>query len=450
MGNLRKWLKGLKQYPSLAVGLLLVALFAVVSIYTVIAIPYTEAVDRWSDTSLRLENPRLARPVWFDWFTSDSLPRTFNITLDDEETIVREEPLADGMKRVTVTFPFEYDYDGFPSHLRLFTRWTYEATERASISVLWQKPDGEQITLTEIGRVPPAYTYYISSDRDLRAVLNAPPHEGLFAVDPSVPSDEREVLYGDYAMILRADMPETASLDMLRLVVFGRVHGWAGTDHLGRDLLLALMWGAPVGLAFGILAAVGAQMSTFVLAGIATWFGGRTERIMQWITQVNIILPVLPILIMIAHLYQPRLWTILGLVIALNIFSGAMLTYRAMFLQLKEAPYIEAAQAYGAGNFRIIFRYLLPRIAPTLLPQFVMVIPSFVFLEAALAVLGLGDPYLPTWGKVLNDAYTSGALYHRHYYWIVQPAVLLMGIGFAFSLVGFALDRIFNPRLRQI
>jgi peptide/nickel transport system permease protein len=77
-------------------------------------------------------------------------------------------------------------------------------------------------------------------------------------------------------------------------------------------------------------------------------------------------------------------------------------------------------------------------------------VPGYVFLEASLAVLGLGDPILPTWGKVINDANTSGALFNGFYYWILEPAALLMIAGLGFAAVGFALDRIFNPRLREL
>ncbi len=121
-----------------------------------------------------------------------------------------------------------------------------------------------------------------------------------------------------------------------------------------------------------------------------------------------------------------------------------------MFLQAKESPYIEAAQAYGAKDSRIIFRYLMPRIAPTLLPQFVIIVPTFVFLEATLAVLGLGDPILPTWGKVLDGAVSNAALLRGYYYWFLEPAALLMALGVGFSLIGYSLDRIFNPRLRTV
>jgi peptide/nickel transport system permease protein len=85
-----------------------------------------------------------------------------------------------------------------------------------------------------------------------------------------------------------------------------------------------------------------------------------------------------------------------------------------------------------------------------LVPGFVTLIPAFVFLEASLAILGLSDPVLPTWGKVLNDAHQNGALYKGYYYWVLAPAILLMLTGLGFAMVGFTLDRIFNPRLREL
>jgi peptide/nickel transport system permease protein len=138
----------------------------------------------------------------------------------------------------------------------------------------------------------------------------------------------------------------------------------------------------------------------------------------------------------------------LGATILLSIFGGGIKTYRAVFMQVRESAYIEAARAYGASNGRIIFNYMVPRMIPMLIPQLVTLIPSYVFLEASLAVLGLGDPVLPTWGKIINDAWSNGALYGGLYYWVLEPAALLMLTGLAFAMLGFSLDRIFNPRLR--
>ena len=133
----------------------------------------------------------------------------------------------------------------------------------------------------------------------------------------------------------------------------------------------------------------------------------------------------------------------------MNIFGSSLKEYRAMFMQFKEAPYIEAAKAYGCSNWRIIFKYLLPRIVQVMVPQLVISVPSFVFLEATLAYLGVATPYLPTWGKVINQALNQGT-YWGYYYWVLEPIALVLVTGLAFAFVGFALDKILNPRLREL
>lgn len=442
-------LRELRRYPSAIVGLVVIGIFVVVSIITVIAIPYNEGIRLWrAGPGVWEDNARRAAPVWFDWFTRDRMPRTIVMHLD-EATMTRE-PIGDGMERVEMVFDVEYPYDGFPQELTLFFNGNFTGG-RASLSFYWWRPDGQVITVDEDREIREARGRYpISQDMNLRARLGAAPHVGLFAEDLDVRAAEMKPLKGNYRMVIKGEVPEEDEFHEVKIVIYGQVEGWGGTDHLRRDLIVGLLWGAPIGLIFGVLAAIGAQVSTFVLAGIGTWFGGKVDFIFRRLTELNMILPFLAILIMIAHMYQPSIWLILGIVIALNVFSASYLTYRAMFLQAKELPYMEAAQAYGAGRFRMVFTYLLPRALPMLLPQFVMVIPTFVFLEATLAVLGLGDPQLATWGKIINDAQANSAMYMGHYYWMVLPSILLMTIGLGFALVGFSLDRVFNPRLRTV
>lgn len=420
-------------------------LFVVASVYAVIAIPYSEAIRLWKGgPGIWDEKPRTAMPIWMDYLTRDRLSRTVIVTGESQGATMTEDLIGDGMKQVEMVIPLVFQYDTFPQEVNLFV--VIEGVEDVMpVTTSWRTPDGRTFMIEEDRLVKGSYRFYASQNAPLTARLEGQAHVALFA-DPQNP--ERP-LRGEYQFVLQAQTPVGVEISP-KLVVGGQVDGLFGTDHRRRDLMIPILWGAPIGIAFGFLAAIGAQLSTFVLAGISTWFGGRLERVFQWVTQVNLVLPVLPILIMVGHFYNRSLWTMLGMIIALNVFSAAMLTYRAMFLQAKEAPYLEAAQSYGASNFRIVFRYLLPRLAPTLLPQFVLVIPSFVFLEATLAVLGLGDPVLPTWGKVMNDAYGQGALYTGNYYWILQPSILLMSMGVGFSLIGFALDRIFNPRLRTV
>ncbi|MGQ9555685.1 MAG: ABC transporter permease [Anaerolineae bacterium] len=444
---MQKWLsrlKDLRRYPSLAAGLAIIAIFIGVSIYTPIAIPLSEGVRLWrAGVGVWDDNPQYAAPVWFDLFTRGKLPRTIIVSSADAGTKSAVE-IGDDLKQVEIVLPFSYPYDGFPKELKLFLQTKYRDSQ-ATVTASWNTPDGRTILLTDTHPVTKS-VYYMSQDEGLRDRLSGMvPHVGLFA-DPTQADKPSK---GEYSLVLTANVSTATDLDA-KLVVYGQVHGLAGTDHLRRDIMIALLWGAPVALIFGVVAAVGTQLGTFALSAIGTWLGGKLDRTFQWITQVNLIIPLLPILIMVGYLYSRSIWTMLGLVIALNVFGASMLTYRAMFLQAKEAPYIEAAQAYGTGNTRMIFRYLMPRIAPTLLPQFVLIIPTFVFLEATLAVLGLGDPTLPTWGKVIEEAYSHGALLKGYYYWFLEPSLLLMMLGVGFSLIGYSLDRIFNPRLRTV
>ena len=160
------------------------------------------------------------------------------------------------------------------------------------------------------------------------------------------------------------------------------------------------------------------------------------------------ILPMLAICVLLYALFSVSLWTILGIIILLNVFSSPTKAFRAAFLQVKENPYIEAAQAYGVSNWRIIFRYMIPRIIPVLIPQLVVLIPSYVFLEATLGMFNIKSNY-PTWGKVIYDALKHGVSWGSRY-WVLEPIGLLLLTGFAFAMVGFALDRILNPRLRSL
>jgi peptide/nickel transport system permease protein len=231
-------------------------------------------------------------------------------------------------------------------------------------------------------------------------------------------------------------------------VIHGKVYGLFGTDNQRRDLTIAMMWGTPVALTFGIVGAIVTTLTTILIAAASAWYGGFLDEILQRITELNIILPALPIVILVYMLYSKSIWVILGVMILLNIFGSSLKEYRAMFLQFKEAPYIEAAMAYGASNWRIVRKYLLPRIVQVMVPQLVIAVPSFVFLEATLAFLGVKAPYLPTWGKVVNEALSKGA-YWGHYFWVLEPIVLVLITGLAFAMVGFALDSILNPRLRD-
>jgi peptide/nickel transport system permease protein len=444
-----KILRELASFPSAIIGGILIIILLAISAYAVVTIPYSEAIRLWrGGEEVWYDHPKMAAPTWWNYFRSEEeqLSETISIASTDESVEKTYSEPNGEISDVTFSLTFDYLYDEFPDDIRIFFKSTFDE-KKPHMTITLIQPDGEEIRIGSMS-VESSFSYILSQDkllfRRMGRVLTG--HEAVMAIDPK---DENSLAQqGTYTFLFKGNLFEAESDLDAELVVFGDVYGIAGTDHRRRDISVALLWGTPIALIFGLLAAVGTSVSTMVIAAIGTWYGGWVDAAIQRITEINLILPVLPILIMVGTFYSRSIWIMLGVLILLYIFGGGIKTYRAIFLQVKETAYIEAAQAYGASGPRIIRRYLIPRILPTLIPGLVTLIPTFVFVEAALNVLGLGDPILPTWGKVISDANVNGALYQGMYWWVLEPAVLLMVTGLAFSLFGFALDRIFNPKLR--
>jgi peptide/nickel transport system permease protein len=445
MKAIKNTFKELLRYPSAIVGLAIIALLLALSVYAMVSIPYNRALVLWrGGEGIWYKNPRYAAPAWMNFFYRSKEPETIVLSSLDGTAPKTVTP-AEKTITTVITFTFDYPYDDYPQDIAVFFNAKFTQKE-PFVNMSWLTPDGRNIRVANFG-ISATEAYYVSQDTKLqRRLAGLPPEKGLFVADPK--AGLTPPVKGTYQLIVDATTFEPDSTVDAEMVLYGKVHGIAGTDHLRRDLRVALLWGTPVALAFGLLAALGTTAITMVIAAIGVWLGGWVDGLIQRITEVNMVLPFLPILIMVGTFYSHSIWLILGVVILLSIFGSAIKTYRAVFLQVKESPYIEAARAYGAGSSRIIFSYLVPRIVPLLIPQLVTLIPAFVFLEAGLAILGLGDPTLPTWGKIINDAQQNGALYKGLYYWVLEPAALLMVTGLAFALLGFSLDRIFNPRLR--
>ena len=407
MSRWREGLAQLRQYPSAIAGLAIIALLLAISAWTLVTIPHETALERWRGSEAWTRNPVNAAPVWLDRLQGGGLPETFTVSPDADAVTSEAFP---GGRHFRIPLVFRFDAADFPSELNLFVRADY-ARRAPFMRLTWVTPDGRSIPLgsSQVGREE---RVALSQDWDLQRRLGEVAHVGLFAAPGG---GEPVVEPGEYRLVVDAIVFEEASTVDAELVVYGQVHGLAGTDHQRRDLLLALLWGTPVALAFGLLATAGTTVTTLVIAAVGVWYRGWVDALIQRLTEVNMILPLLPILVMVGTLYSTSIWLMLGVVIALGIFSAGIKMYRAMLLPIREAPYIEAARAYGASDARIILRYMIPRILPVLIPTFVTLIPTFVFLEASLALLGLGDPALPTWGKILNDAQSQSALYHGFY-----------------------------------
>ncbi len=444
METLRNSWYQLRRYPSAIGGLLVIAFLVITAIYAVIAIPYDEAIRLWrGGEDVWYQNPKFAPPVWTNFFSSKKLPVSFVANTANNTMTRRVTPGEENTSTTDVDYTFDFSYDGYPQEMLLYFTTKYQE-KQPFVSISWITPDGRNIKVGNFA-LGQKLTYRFSQDIKLQNRLGPDVMEGLFA-DPQT----NKPLKGKYQLVIAGTTFEKDADIEAEFVFHGQVYGWAGTDQARRDLMVPLLWGTPIALAFGIFASVATLLLTLIIATAGSWYGGWVDELIQRITEIFLVLPFLSILIMVATFFSRSIWVILGTTVLLSIFTGAIKQYRAQLLQLKESMYIEAARAYGASDGRIIFQYLIPRMIPLLIPLLVSSVPAFVFLEASLALLGLGDPVLPTWGKIINDAETNGALYKGYYYWIMEPAALLMFTGLGFAMLGFALDRIFNPRLRDI
>jgi peptide/nickel transport system permease protein len=443
--KLKNTFKELLRYPSAIVGLGIIVFLLILSVYAVVTIPYKQAVILWrGGEGIWYRNPKYAGPAWTNFFRKDKLPESFHMSTRDgtaPKTVIPGEK----MDNTVITYTFDYQADEYPSDLAVYFTTVY-TSKQPFVSLYWLTPDGRKIDIGSFA-VDTKETYFFSQDTKLqRKLAGLQPEQALFVADPK--AGLTTPIKGTYQLIISGYTFDEGSTIDAEFVLYGKLSGIAGTDHLRRDLKVALLWGTPVALAFGLIAALGTTVITMIIAAFGVWYGGWVDGLIQRVTEVNMVLPFLPILIMVGTFYSRSLWVILGVTILLSIFGSSIKTYRAVFMQVRESPYVEAARAYGAGNLRIVFSYLVPRIIPLIIPNLVILIPSFVFLEASLALLGLGDPTLPTWGKIIFDAQSNGALYKGLYYWVLEPSFFLMLAGLAFALLGFSLDRIFNPRLR--
>lgn len=457
--NLKRVLAEIWRSPAAVVGLVLVMGLVLGSISVAIFLPYKTIGRQWATSTLSV-NPttaKLALPEWVNWFRSKDLPPT--IILDSSQNHSSKEVTFDpaGLPQVQIDFTFNYPYFDFPSEMAIYLSSEY-ISKIPFATLTWTTPDGREFKLKNT-RVEADQTYSFNDSISPRRILQeykawqnwfvttgnfATPAFYLLFADPK--AEEPHALPGVYTLRIDGTLFEENSDVEAKLVVFGLVQGWAGTDNLRRDLSVPLLWGLPFALMIGGIGAIVTTLASLMIAAAGVWMGGWVDGLIQRLIEANLILPVVAIGVLFYTFYGFNLWMVLGFLILLNIFGSPTKSFRAALLQVKESSYIEAARAYGANNFRIIRHYLIPRIMPVVIPQIVTLIPNFVFLEATLAILNIYDPRYPTWGNVIYSALRSGAAYGSRF-WVLEPIALLLLTGVAFVMLGFALNRIFNPRL---
>lgn len=221
-----------------------------------------------------------------------------------------------------------------------------------------------------------------------------------------------------------------------------------GTDHKGQDIYSLTLYGSRASLIVGLIAtAISVILGALIGLG-AGYFGKITDEVLMRVTDFFLVLPWFPLMIvMMAILGQKFMWVVV--VIGITSWPSTARIVRSQVLTVKERQFIVRAQAIGASDSHIIRTHILPNVLPLIFANTVLLIAIAIFSESFLDFFGLGDPSVISWGTMLESAYEQEAFKGGAWWWIGAPGVAIVGMVLAFSLVGYAVDDVLNPKLRR-
>lgn len=223
---------------------------------------------------------------------------------------------------------------------------------------------------------------------------------------------------------------------------------WLGTDNFGNDILSQVIYGARVSLTIGVFTGIGIALLGGLIGVVAGTYGGITDSIAMRTVDFVMVLPGLPIMIMIMTNLGSSFW-VLVMVFILFGWAGIARVTRAIVLGEKKRGYVDCARSAGAKKSHILMKHLFPATFSILFVTAAFAAGGSILAEAGLSFLGFGDPRLISWGKMLNFARTYNAILLEAWWWILFPGIAVFLASFSIMLIGVALEKTFNPRLRE-
>jgi peptide/nickel transport system permease protein len=202
----------------------------------------------------------------------------------------------------------------------------------------------------------------------------------------------------------------------------------------------------------GIAASVVSMgLGTFV-GMISGYLGGWVDEILMRITDFFLVLPTLVLALILAGILSAsgggNVFTIV-LIIGISLWSSTARLVRSQVLSLKQRQFIERAKAIGASNTRIVWFHIFPNAFSLVFAEAILTVAVAILTESFLSYLHLGPSGVVTWGKIIDDALSHDVIIRQNYMWLIAPGFAIVLVVLGFTLLGYALDEIFNPRLRK-
>ena len=470
-----------KEFLSTGSGKLGAGLFIMllaISVFVIATYPLDFGTKIWSSPKVWEDNPKAVPPVWINAFDDFSRAehRVFELTEPSSTRVIG------GGKELIYSFGFDYSADEFPSFLSLTINEVRYFQDPPLVTLSMVRPDSTEVIIyREIVTGPrqeevvPIIRYKDSPKRvNLGGASLVESNVARFLEDilmrdvstldvagkieeillGSIAAGEQleslEVLKGEYVIQVRfVTFDQRDTTEGVKFVLGGSVFGLMGTDIIGRDLMVGLLYGFPVALGIGIITAVVTTIIGTFGGIVSGYVGGKTDTVLQRTSDILSNIPLLPLLIFLIFVLGPRLWLV---VVVLIIFGwpGLTIVVRSMVLPLRSGQSVEAARALGASRSRIMTKHLFPQIAPFVFAQMVFTVPGAILAEAGLSFLGLGDPSIPTWGQLLQSGFTSGAVYIGLWWWVLPPGLLIVLTAMIFVFIALGVEPVVNPRLRRV
>jgi peptide/nickel transport system permease protein len=225
-----------------------------------------------------------------------------------------------------------------------------------------------------------------------------------------------------------------------------------GTDEHGIDVLSDLVYGTRNSLIVGFSAALITMVIGTIVGLVAGYYSRFLDELLMRTTDIFLVLPWIPLAVILATVLPPEgspsLWKII-VVIGITSWPMTARIVRSQVVSIKERVFIERARAIGAGSGHILRRHVLPNIFPLVFANMILAVSVAILSEAFLAYFGLEDPSNMTWGLMLYRAQFFGGFAARAFWYILPPGLSIASVVLGFSLLGYALDDILNPRLRR-